>query len=87
MRRLGTDPMLRATLGQAARAYWEHEHSIDAMVSGYRALLAEAVRTPAPSVPLPPHLLADGRGTLERLLEPFGLPEPLGLPSLNPLSQ
>jgi len=27
--------------------------------------------------PLPPHLVDDGRRTLERLVEPFGLPDPL----------
>jgi glycosyltransferase involved in cell wall biosynthesis len=86
LRRLGTDPLLRATLGQAARAYWEHEHSIDAMVNDYRALLAEAVRRPAAPVPLPPHLLDDGRGTLNRLIEPFGVPVPLRLASLNEVS-
>jgi glycosyltransferase involved in cell wall biosynthesis len=81
MRRLGTDPLLRTKLGRAARAYWEHAHSIDAMVEDYRGLLAEAVGRPAAAVRLPPHLLDDGRGTLDRLLEPFGLPVPLGLPS------
>ena len=80
MRRLGTDPLARATLGRAARAYWNHSHSIDAMVADYRELLADAVRHPASTVPLPPHLLDDARGALDRLVAPFGLPAPFGPP-------
>jgi glycosyltransferase involved in cell wall biosynthesis len=80
MRRLGTDPRLRATLGRAARAYWEHEHSIDAMVADYRQLIVDAVGHPAAPVPLPAHLLDDGRGTVDRVLEPFGLPAPFASP-------
>ena len=78
MRRLGTDPALRASLGAAARTCWQENHSIDAMGADYRALIAEAVRHPAPAVSLPAHLLDDRSGTLERLIEPFALPAPLG---------
>jgi glycosyltransferase involved in cell wall biosynthesis len=86
MRRLGTDPLARATLGRAARAYWHDSHSIDAMVADYRQLIADAVRHPISPLPLPPHLLDDARGTLERLMAPFGLPAPLPLQSLNEVS-
>ena len=76
MRRLGTDLQLRASLGRAARAYWQDAHSIDAMVADYRALVTDAVRRPAPAVALPSHLRDDGLGTLDRLLRPFGLGSP-----------
>jgi len=78
MRRLGTDPALRAKLGAAARTRWRQNHSIAVMVADYRTLIVEAMRRPVPSIPLPAHLLDEGRGTLERLIEPFGLPSPLG---------
>jgi len=92
MRRLGTDPLLRATLGGAARAYWQQGHSVDAMVADYHQLIADAVRRPAAPLQLPAHLLDTGRDTLYRLLEPFGLPSPFGgdtgrVPSAPPSSQ
>jgi glycosyltransferase involved in cell wall biosynthesis len=85
MRRLGTDPLLRASLGRAARTYWEQAHSIDAMVADYRTLVAKALRRPAPIVPLPLHLRDDGRGTLDQLLRPFGLLSPLARGSQRPM--
>lgn len=78
MRRLGTDPALRAALGQSGRSLWEEEHSIAAMVADYRTLIAEAVGRPAPDIALPAHLVDDGRSTLARVLDPFGLASPLG---------
>ena len=78
MRRLGTDLALRQALSEAARTYWQQAHSIDAMIVDYRELIAEAIRHTATAIPLPAHLLNDCRGTLERVLEPFGLPSPLG---------
>ena len=72
MRRLGTDPLLRATLGRTAVSYWQREHSVDRMVADYRNLIEDAVRRPVPRVSLPPHLLDEGRATLDRLMAPFG---------------
>jgi mannosyltransferase len=77
LRRLGTDRTLRDALGRAARAYWQAHHSIATMVEGYRRLIDEARRQKVAAVELPVHLRDDGAGTLERLLEPFGLPSPL----------
>ena len=77
MRRLGTDPLLRATLGRTAVSYWQREHSVDRMVADYRNLIEDAVRRPVPRVSLPPHLLDEGRGTLDRLMAPFGRLSPL----------
>ena len=83
MRRLGTDKGLRAALGRAARARWDERHSINAMAADYRTLIADALRRPAPAIALPAHLVDDGRSTLARVLEPFGLTSPLepSLPS------
>lgn len=78
MRRLGTDPALCASLGRSGRAHWEQQHAIAAMVADYRTLIAEAIRRPAPAASLPAHLVDDGRSTLARVLEPFGLASPLG---------
>ena len=78
MRRLGTDPALRAALGAARARLVARKHSIEAMVDDYRTLIADAARAPARRrVPLPAHLLNEGDGTLDRLIEPFGLPAPL----------
>jgi glycosyltransferase involved in cell wall biosynthesis len=80
LRRLGADRELRETLGRAARAYWQEHHAIATMVEGYRRLIGEARRQPVAAVELPVHLRDEGTGTLERLLEPFGLPSPLAAP-------
>jgi glycosyltransferase involved in cell wall biosynthesis len=76
MRRLGTDPLLRATLGRTALLYWQREHSVDRMVADYRNLIEDAIRHPVPCVSLPPHLLDEARGTLDRLMAPFGTVSP-----------
>jgi len=47
------------------------------MLEDYRRIIEMALELPVPDVSLPPHLLDDGRRTLERLLEPFRLPEQL----------
>ena len=73
MRRLATDPVLRASLGAAGQRYWEREHSMPRMVDDYERVLAEAAALPAPKVPLPPHLVNDGDRVLNEVLEAFGL--------------
>ena len=78
MRRLGTDEVLRASLGRSARARWDRTHSIAAMAADYRTLIADAIERPAPAIALPAHLVDDGSSTLARVLEPFGLVSPLG---------
>ena len=64
--------LLRAALGRPAGSYWQREHSIERMVADYRNLIEDAVRRPIPRVSLPPHLLDEGRDTLDRLMAPFG---------------
>jgi glycosyltransferase involved in cell wall biosynthesis len=78
MRRLGTDEVLRASLGRSARARWDAQHSIAAMVADYRALISDALARPTPAIALPAHLVDDGCSTLARVLEPLGLASPLG---------
>jgi hypothetical protein len=71
MRRLATDPALRASLGAAGRRYWEREHSMPRMVEDYERVIAEAVATSAPKVTLPAHLVNDGDQLLNDTLAQF----------------
>jgi glycosyltransferase involved in cell wall biosynthesis len=73
MRRLATDPALRASLGAAAQRYWDREHSMPRMVDDYERALALAASRPAPRVPLPDHLVSDGDRLLKEMLGEFGL--------------
>ncbi len=73
MRRLATDPALRASLGAAGRRYWEREHSMPRMVEDYERVIAEAVATPAPKVTLPAHLVNDGDQLLNDTLAQFSV--------------
>jgi hypothetical protein len=73
LRRLATDTDLRASLGAAARQYWEREHSPEASVEDYDRVIALALAKPAPRLDLPAHLVHDGDAHLRRLLGPFGV--------------
>ncbi len=73
MRRLATDPELRASLGDAGRRYWEREHSMPRMVEDYERVLAKAAATPAPHVELPSHLGTGGERVLDEVLDEFSL--------------
>jgi len=73
MRRLATDPVLRASLGAAAQRYWELEHSMARMVEDYERALVEAASRRAPRVALPDHLVTNGDRVLNDVLEEFGL--------------
>ena len=59
MRRLGSDSDLRARLGAAARAHWESNHSMAAMVAGYEQAIGRALLLQPPSAHLPAHLRPD----------------------------
>ena len=69
MRRLATDPALRASLGAAGQQYWEQEHSLPAMLADYERLLADAAARPAPHVTLPEHLVTNGDGLVRQILD------------------
>jgi glycosyltransferase involved in cell wall biosynthesis len=73
MRRLATDPVLRASLGVSARAYWDAEHSMPRMLEDYRRVIAKAAALPVPTPVLPSHLVTNGDATLVALLAPFGI--------------
>jgi glycosyltransferase involved in cell wall biosynthesis len=73
MRRLATDPALRASLGAAGQRYWEREHSMPRMVEDYERVLIEAAALPAPRVTFPEHLVSNGERVLNEVLSEFGL--------------
>ena len=53
LRRLITDAPLRATLGDAARAYFERHHTIPQMRDDYLRVIDAAAATPPPRIALP----------------------------------
>ena len=71
MRRLARDAALRATVGAAARRYWEAEHREALMQAAYERLLPLAAARPAPTAPLPAHLRPDPLARLAGVLSPF----------------
>ena len=73
MRRLATDPTLRASLGAAGQRYWELEHSMPRMVEDYERVIAAAAAAPTPQVELPPHLVTNGDRVLHNLLSEFSV--------------
>ena len=74
MRRLARDHGLRRRLGERAREYWAHHHTIEHMTEDYeRTLAAAATIQPSPAaVSLPSHFREDGTGRARELLRPFG---------------
>lgn len=81
MRRLASDPALRATLGAAGRRYWEREHSMPRMLDDYERILTDAAARPAPRVLLPAHLVTNGDRVLQRVADAFGVGDILGMGS------
>ena len=73
MRRLATDPALRASLGAAGQQYWEQEHSLPRMLEDYEHLLADATARPTPLVTLPEHMVTNGDGLLKQVLQEFSV--------------
>ena len=73
MRRLATDPALRASLGAAGQRYWEREHSLPRMADDYECALTEAAGLRAPTIRVPEHLVSNGERVLKEVLSEFGL--------------
>ncbi len=73
MRRLASDADLRARLGTAAAAFWDHAHSTEAMIADYNRVVERALTMPVPAPELPAHLRDDGSTRVRALLEPFGV--------------
>ncbi len=82
MRRLATDADLRSTLGRAGQAYWQREHTIEAMTQDYQSAFArcasygEMAAGGGNGVRMPDHLTPTGTETLRALLAPFGIDTP-----------
>jgi hypothetical protein len=77
MRRLARDGALRKMLGGAGRKWWETHHAPELMLEDYLRIIPLAMAQPLREEALPSHLVDAGGSTLERLLAPFGLPNPL----------
>jgi glycosyltransferase involved in cell wall biosynthesis len=67
MARLAADRDLRRSLGLAARAYWEREHTVARMVEDYERVMRRAVDLTAPATERPPHLRPDPFAHTRRL--------------------
>jgi glycosyltransferase involved in cell wall biosynthesis len=73
MRRLGSDRVLRDTLGRAASAWWSREHTVARMADDYERVMTEAVRRPAPAAAgLPAHLRDAHDGELCEMMKGWG---------------
>ena len=59
LQRLIVDRGLRERLGIAARAYWEREHTVDRMLTGFERAIGRALSLPVPQPALPAHLRPD----------------------------
>jgi glycosyltransferase involved in cell wall biosynthesis len=70
MRRLATDPALRARIGGAGRRWWEQEHTVEKMIEGYEAAFADASSRPDPdpAAEWPSHLVPDPTSAVSRVL-------------------
>jgi glycosyltransferase involved in cell wall biosynthesis len=80
MQRLARDRVLCASLGAAAKAYWQSQHSQAAMLEDYHRVIALARSSSGPlrtSFAALPHLSSGGRSTLDEVLAAFGVPDPL----------
>ena len=73
--RLANDAALRASLGDAARAWWAQHATVAHAVNRWGMVLDEARTLPVPPrlAGWPAHLDADGSGTMTAVLEQFGL--------------
>jgi hypothetical protein len=71
--RLANDAGLRASLGDAARAWWAQHATVAHAVNRWRAVLHEARALPAAPRPpgWPAHLDGDATGTMRAVLEQF----------------
>ena len=72
VKRLATDPALRARLAAAARAYWSAGHRLGHMADAYDAVMEAAARQPDPVADLPAHLRPRATAHAEALLNRFG---------------
>ncbi len=73
--RLANDPALRASLGRAARAWWQEHATVARAVDAWRGVLNEAAGLQPPPRPAgwPAHLDDDASGLAASILDQFGL--------------
>ena len=69
MRRLGTDPALRALIGRNARAWWEREHTVERMVDDYERAFAATLEAPLPASKLPDHFRPKSSASIPAVLD------------------
>ncbi|MEO6236640.1 MAG: glycosyltransferase family 4 protein [Vicinamibacterales bacterium] len=77
MRRLAADAELRDSLGRTAQAWWTRQHSPEGMADDYESVLRQAAQRSDPHVQLPPHMRNRGDRTVQSLLAPFGVRNPI----------
>ncbi len=79
IRRLATDPRLRATLGRRGREVWAERFTLARMLDAYRSLIATALLTPEPDAArrrrVPAHFRVDGTEYASERLRELGLSE------------
>jgi len=74
MERLADDRTLREDLGRAGHAYWEADHTLQAMADDYLRLLPLAAARPAPApTDLPAHFTEDHGGPAREIARRFGV--------------
>jgi glycosyltransferase involved in cell wall biosynthesis len=74
MRALANDERLRTAMGDAGRAYWSANHTLDAMAEDYRRVIALAAAAEAPVVPdLPAHIVEDHITHARRIARQLGV--------------
>ena len=73
--RLSGDAELRASLGRAAREWWQRHATVANAVTEWHTLLEQAARLQPLARPAgwPPHLDAAGDGTMRAILDQFGI--------------
>lgn len=73
--RLATDPALRASLGTAAKAWWQAHATMAHATAAWERVIAEAAARPAPERPAgwPAHLDAAGDRTARAIFDQFGI--------------
>lgn len=81
--RLAIDAALRDRLGQAARAWWEQEHTVERMTLDYERAITRALHEPTPSPDWPPHMRPDAFARAKALTAHAAMSDPTALGRLS----
>lgn len=79
LRRLGSDEVLRRSLGAAAQEYWRAHHDQALMAADYGQLFADAIQQQGVAPALPRHLTDHADATLRDVITTFRVPIPFAL--------